>query len=187
MAFDFTRSLLAGVLGKIEFDPLVICVEARLLEDIHRWRFTFAREIAHLTLHYPLLAPYYESRLETTALFGVTSPLTGKMTKRLEQQANMMAGQMLLPIGQFGEFTLRYFKANGIHYGYMFVDQQSCNQMALLTLLTEIEQRFCVSKEVATIRLRELKLLKEVNCLRIGDHLCLPVFGHFLTCADMGG
>lgn len=171
VAFEFTRSLGAGLLGKIEFDPLVIYVEAELLADIHRWRFTLAHEIAHLALHYPLLAPYYNGRQETIALFGLTSPLTGKMTQRLERQANMMAAQMLLPIGQFGEFILRYFKVNGIHRGYMFVDQQSCNQVALFNLLTAIEKRFCVSKEVAKIRLRELKLLKEVNCLGIGDHL----------------
>lgn len=171
VAFDFTRSLGTGVLGKIEFDPLVICVEAGLRADLHRWRFTLAHEIAHLILHHPLLVPYYDGRQETTTLFGVTSPLTGEMTQRLERQANMMAGQMLLPIGRFGEFILRYFKVNGIHRGYMYVDQQSCNRLALLALLTEIEKRFCVSKEVARIRLRELKLLEEVGRPGIGDHL----------------
>ena len=167
VAFDFNESIGENnnnlILGKISYHPLIIYVNKALLKDPHRFRYTLLHEVGHLVLHCHLLLPYFDYRVETDALFGKDYTFSNDTTKRLEIQANIFASQTLLPTGLFGDFVSKLFKKENIHKGHIFLDDQPCNQVRVHGILSEIEKTFDVSKEVAKLRLKKLRLLKDAT------------------------
>jgi Zn-dependent peptidase ImmA (M78 family) len=175
IAFDFDHPLGAAgnmtILGKLTYDPFAIQVNVQLKPDIHRWRFTLVHEIAHVILHYHLLAPFQYALQDTAGHFNFNVAGSDFTIKRMELQANLMAAQILLPTNIFLHRVAHYFKEQRIHTGFLFVDHQPQNQQLLLVLLEKVSQEFQVSMEVARLRLKRLRLLKDKYNQTIGSVL----------------
>lgn len=150
------------VLGKIVYQPLMIFVDKGLTSEVfpHRFRFTLCHEIGHLVLHSSLLNKYFDSTVDVEHGFLQETNPTIKTLHRLEIQANMFAAQVLLPTKPFKDMVFQYFAENRIFKGHLFLDWQRPNKLLVFTLLDKISQLFEVSREVAKIRLKGLKLLK---------------------------
>jgi Zn-dependent peptidase ImmA (M78 family) len=175
VAFDFDHPLGAVgnmvVLGRLHAEPLTIQINSELKPDIHRWRFTLVHEMAHLILHYSLLRFYHYTLQDTNDHFNINVMQTSSVIKRMELQANMMAGQILLPKNIFLYQVAQYFKEQRINTGFLYIDYQPQNQRLLFQLLEQLSSTFQVSMEVAKLRLRKLHLLKGKYDQSIGSIL----------------
>jgi Zn-dependent peptidase ImmA (M78 family) len=161
LAFDFDTSLPNNLLGKIQFNPLMITVTKSLKADLHRWRFTLAHEIGHLVLHRKYLDNRIDDKTDTEYSLSLKYNITDRTSKRLEIQANIFASHLLLPIETLSKTVLKYFTEERIHKGRLYLDNQPVNQRLVFTLLSQISTRYEVSMEVAKIRLIELGLLED--------------------------
>jgi Zn-dependent peptidase ImmA (M78 family) len=159
VSFYFDDTLPQNVLGKIEFDPLSIYVSKELKIDKPRWRFTLAHEIGHLILHSKLLQYKLSEKSDTEDTLSFKYFVSEMTSRRLEYQANLFAGTLLLPISSLIPLVNRYFTEERIHKGRLYWDNQPINQQLALNLLTRISTACEVSIEVARIRLITLDLL----------------------------
>ncbi|WPV00886.1 ImmA/IrrE family metallo-endopeptidase [Mucilaginibacter sp. cycad4] len=156
-------------LGSIDFESEVIRVNPRLRDDPHRWRFTFAHEVGHMILHRKLLEGAVKEKNDDEATLEVLNPNYMDNERRIEIQANLFASTLLLPRPKLENLVNRFFKENGIHKGYLFVDSQPVNQVQALNLLKLISETFDVSLAVGRIRLIKLKLAVYKNDGHIGN------------------
>jgi Zn-dependent peptidase ImmA (M78 family) len=154
------QDLPSNVHGKIVFEPLNIFISPSLTSDEHRLRFTFAHEVGHLILHKRLLEGIIE-RVDTDITLSFASSLSNETSRRIEYQANLFAGHLLLPKDFFLGYVFNLFKKYRINKGYLYVDHQLINQRQAHQILLEISHRFNVSVEVAKIRLIQQDLLKD--------------------------
>lgn len=163
--FDLDNTIgVAGnmsILGKLNYEPLSIQVNRELKPDIHRWRFTLVHEIAHLIIHYPILNSFRYSLQDTANNFNLGAIHSNDTVKRIELQANLMAGQILLPKNILLHQVAQYFKEENIHTGFLYVDHQPQNQQLLFKLLEKLSALFQVSMEVVKLRLKRLHLLQD--------------------------
>jgi Zn-dependent peptidase ImmA (M78 family) len=159
--FNFKELLKDGILGKICFNPLRIYVTQALRDDIHRWRFTLAHEIGHLILHRELLCQYIDEYIDSGDTLSLSQSDKIAYNKRLEIQANIFAGSLLIPKKPLLGYVNEYFKKENIHRGRLFLDDQIVNQKLVFVFLSELSIHFNVSKEVAKYRLIGLGLLKD--------------------------
>jgi Zn-dependent peptidase ImmA (M78 family) len=142
-----------------------------LKTDRPRWRFTLAHEIGHLILHSKLLKDKISEKSDTEATLSFKSFAAEMTSKRLEYQANLFAGTLLLPISTFGSLVQEYFLEERIHKEHLYWDNQPINQQLALTLLARISTTYEVSIEVAKIRLIALGLLIDDRYKSIRDIL----------------
>ncbi|SPE76251.1 hypothetical protein FLACOL_00229 [Flavobacterium columnare] len=150
---------ISPIIGKIEFDPLIITINSTLEE--HRFRFTLCHEIGHLILHKNL----FKGKIyrEDDFTFSIGENITDENTRRVEIQANMFAGQILMPNKSFTLEAIKFFIRNKISKNYIYLDQQKVNQNLAFDLMSELSLKFNVSKEAVKLRLIELNLLKDVT------------------------
>lgn len=159
VTFEFNNDLEENILGKIEFNPLKIKITKKLRSDSARWRFTLAHEIGHLILHSKLLKDKISEKTDTEVSLSYKFAVSEMTNKRLEIQANLFAGNLLLPLGPLVSVVEEYFIEERIHRGHLYWDHQPVNQKLVLGLLTKISLQFGVSFEVGRIRLITLGLL----------------------------
>ncbi len=89
----------------------------------------------------------------------------------MEFQANKFASFVLMPTAVFEQVVHKYFKRESIGKGYTFMDHQIPNIKLALTLFSELENIFGVSKEAAKVKLRQMGLLKGGSDGSVNDHL----------------
>lgn len=171
VTFEFENNLKDEILGKIEFDPLKISVTKNLRKDLPRWRFTLAHEIGHLILHSKLFKDKISEKTDTDFSLSFKYSVSEMTSRRLEYQANLFAGHLLLPINTLQQVVQKYFSEQRIHKGYLYWDNQPVNQQLVYGLLTEIGLLFGVSIEVGRIRLITLGLLIDDRYKRLRDIL----------------
>lgn len=157
--FRFETALADGILGRIQFNPLIIEVAKDLRKDIHRWRFTLAHEIGHLILHSKYFTDKISEKTDTESTISFQYIGLEMTSRRLEYQANLFASNLLLPISTLDPLVKKYFKEERIHKDHLYWDNQPVNQQLVLSLLTRMSSTYGVSLEVARIRLIELGLL----------------------------
>lgn len=161
--FDIQLNQDLGILGKINFNPITICISNHLLTDINRWRFTLAHEVGHYLLHQELMTNYLDEYLDNENSIIIDQALTDTKNNRLEFQANYFASRLLIPHLYLRDIVFEYFRKERINKGYLYLDTQPCNVALTYNLLGEIQYYFGVSKEVAKYRLIKDKFLVE-NC-----------------------
>lgn len=171
VAFKFDEELQEDILGKIEFDPLLIQVTRSLKSDLPRWRFTLAHEIGHLILHSKLLTEKISEKADTAFSLSYKYNVSEMTSKRLEYQANLFASNLLLPIGTLSHVVVKYFKEERLNKGRLYWDHQPVNQQLAFALLTRISSMYGVSIEVARIRLITLGLLVDDRYKSLRDIL----------------
>lgn len=166
--FEFDERLDIDTLGKINLKSGKININPDLKDDIYRWRFTLAHEIGHLFLHQKLLSEYILENIDKEDHLSLSS-ISTDFNKRLEVQANIFAANLLLPYRSLINDVGQYFVDNDIRKGYLYWDDQSCNQYLVFTLLNRLHLKYKISKEVAKIRLKQLNILKDQNNLSISS------------------
>ena len=159
ITFKVDGKLPDGIFGKIEFDPLTISVSNDLIIGSDQWRFTLAHEIGHFCLHHELLNPGMRENLETQLTISLARSITNESHKRLERQANIFAGNLLMPWVDVYPIVAQYFLDERIHKTYLYMDTQPCNLELVYRLLHKLSARFGVSTEVAKVRLMQCGLI----------------------------
>jgi len=96
----------------ISSDFSQICIDKRCYErEENRCRFTYAHEIAHLILHREFYQSVMIQDVQSYLIFQNT--LTHQEIKRLEIQAHLFAGFILLPNTQFLQTISKLTKSFG--------------------------------------------------------------------------
>ena len=151
-----------GLLGRITFSPP--CIDVFRQPEYHeaRDRFTLAHELAHYLLgHEKFVNQEWCDRAEVSLNMLQRSMETD--IDRLEWQANYFASCLLMPRDSFlvryaivwSKLDLRKIAGRPA----IFIDHQPCNIATLRTVLAALVKTFCVSRQAAEVRLRELNLL----------------------------
>jgi len=152
-----------NILGKIEFDPLVITIYQDQSQNEGRQRFTLAHELAH---HFLKHGEYLNSEVCEEGDFDLSesSALQGSDITRLEFQANYFAASLLMPRSNFIEDFRQLAKSLNIidrGYGALYLDHQSDNLRNFQLITAQLMQNYGVSREAAKIRLESLGLLND--------------------------
>lgn len=158
-------------IGKIQYNPLTIYVNPSVGRDSARWRFTVAHEIGHLVLHSFILRDYFASNSDNDDLQIISPGISNEVIKRMEIQANKFAALLLMPTSYFNKAVNNYFRRESINKGFIYLDHQPQNVKLVMSLLSELETIFGVSKEAAKVKLKQLKLLKGGSDGSVSDHI----------------
>lgn len=152
-----------AVLGRIQFDPLVIDVFDQKDANLGRDRFTLAHELAHHLLgHGRYLVR--ESCDDSDLSIQRRALIDGSDVARMEYQANLLAASLLLPrahvIEDFSRF-LRDLNLVNKGFGYLYVDDQPCNMQNYEIVTGHLMRKYCVSRSAAKVRLEAMGLLRD--------------------------
>jgi Zn-dependent peptidase ImmA (M78 family) len=158
-------------IGRIQYNPLIIYVNPSLGRDTPRWRFTVSHEIGHLVLHSYILKDYFAATTDDKDLKIISPGISADVIKRMEIQANRFAALLLMPTIYFKKAVENYFKRESINKGFIYMDHQIQNIKLVMALLSELENIFCVSKEAAKVKLKQMGLLKGGSEGSIMDHI----------------
>ena len=135
------------ILGSINFDSGEI--EVGKHDNRKCERFTVAHEIGHFCLNH---GEYLRSETIVERDLFVTEDAEDTFNyERLEYQANIFGSLLLLPGFQFAqEVKLHRQRLNYIDkgFGYIFVDDQSCNLTPYIQLLSSLSDHFGASNQV---------------------------------------
>lgn len=148
------------ILGTANFTERMI--EVNLHGNKHRERFTIAHEIGHFCLCHDRYL-HSESVIEHDLFVDAKSDGTLNY-ERLENQANIFASELLLPVEDFRisvEALRSYIGFVDKGFGYIFVDDQPCNYKPYNDMMFALSDHFDVSKQAIEIRLKRLGLLKD--------------------------
>jgi hypothetical protein len=167
--FDEDLGVDAGgrpILGKIGVDPRAVHATSALAPDSPRWRFTVAHELAHLVLHRHLdIGSVLGGHFETEDGQGVEIiERNPGVLGRLEWQANTFASCMLMNRDRIAEMVLEHIRSQGVNnigHGAIFLDDQPCNAIPFRQFIARLTLAFNVSREAATYRLAQLRLLND--------------------------
>ena len=78
----------------------------------------------------------------------------------MEIQANIFASYLLMPEHLFMRAVLDLFKEHSMTKGFLFVDNQPCNQRDFRLIVGKLSSMFGVSKKAAEIRMLNENLIK---------------------------
>ncbi|MGB0697554.1 MAG: ImmA/IrrE family metallo-endopeptidase [Rhodospirillaceae bacterium] len=149
-----------NLLGSANFDQSEITIYKNYSD--HQERFTLAHEIGHFFLQHQR---YLKSECAVEDDFFVRrEPKIFQAIQRLEFQANVFAGHLLLPSTVFFNKTNTFrdeldIKDRG--HGYIYVDDQNCNLIPYNELLSKLSNYFQASKQSIRIKLLEKGWLVE--------------------------
>lgn len=152
-----------GVLGKIEFDPLVINIYIDEAQNNGRERFTLAHELAH---HFLRHGEYLKAEVCDERDFDLKEnpTLEGSDITRLEFQANYFASSLLMPRSNFIADFKQLAKDLSLvdrGFGALYLDHQPGNVRSFQIVTGHLMQAYGVSREAVKIRLESLGLLND--------------------------
>lgn len=151
------------ILGKIAFEPTIITISKKANENKHREKFTIAHEIGHHILNH-LQFMNEEYYAENDYENNTSDAIKIEDIRRLEWQANYFASNLLLPKENMAYEFFKILEEEGIKdkgYGALFVDQQECNINHYYKVTNKLKQKFEVSRKAISLRLKDMKLLKD--------------------------
>jgi hypothetical protein len=154
------------ILGRLCAPARRVCVDRGLTRDEKRWRFTLCHELGHLVLHRALNLPrVFAAHSETAAGQQLaTRAVDPGLLGRLEWQANTFASCALMPREHVYDSAVELLtrrSVNNFGHGLIYVDNQRCNLKTFYSITDAICREFNVSRQVATYRLAQLRLLND--------------------------
>lgn len=162
------------LLASLKFDPFELVLYPHQGLPLSSRRFTLAHEIGHVALGH---GDYLESETRREPDATLLPQIDHVDVARMEVQANMLAGALLLPkqpvISSARLLASRLGLLNK-GYGMVYLDEQPANVRAWGILAGELAEEFDVSETVLRIRLREVGVLVE------GGHLGPVPLGELL-------
>ena len=153
------------ILGRIQFDPLVIEVYAYDAPNAGRDRFTLAHELAHHLLNHGKYL-VRESCDDADFVLQRRGVVDGSDVARMEFQANFLAASLLMPRAHMIEDFCRSVRSLDIvdkGYGPLYVDDQPCNLLNYEIVTGQLMKRYGVSRTAAKIRLESMGLLRDAR------------------------
>lgn len=145
----------SGIMGTMNFNKN----EIKIYQQEYRYRNVFT--LAHELSHYYLRHGYFlEKEYVSQNHFDVN--IQSKELKILEYQANMLAGYLLMPTDKFIADVLCLldkFNIKNRGFGYLYLDEQSCNISNFMAVTQELQSVYDVSIESLKIRLQRLGIL----------------------------
>jgi Zn-dependent peptidase ImmA (M78 family) len=150
------------ILGRIRFSPPVISIYQSPEISRERERFTLAHELGHLLLGH---SKYLRAEYCEVDDFKIDETNTYGDLRSLEWQANYFAACLLLPKHPLVKAFCNFALEHGIKYrgwGFLFVDQQPCNQHNYYITTNHLKWMFEVSRAAITLRLQEVGILKDM-------------------------
>jgi hypothetical protein len=157
-ALDVYAELRDGILGVTDFRPPekpTVRIARELFLDtrrLHRLRFTFAHEYAHVWIHAPLYAGPGFARREDHECKDVEIEPVAPSVDWMEWQAGYAAGALLMPLSRIGLVT-RACLGPGADFP---LPRDSAKATDLAQRLSEA---FAVSRDAAGVRLAQLGYL----------------------------
>lgn len=156
---------LNSILGRVQFEPLVIDVYAQKDANPGRDRFTLAHELAHYLLgHGRYLVR--ESCEDSDFSIQRRVLVDGSDIARMEFQANFLAASLLLPrvhvIEDFSR-SLRSLALVNKGFGHLYVDDQPCNIQNYEIVTGHLMLKYGVSRTAAKVRLEAMGLLRDAR------------------------
>jgi Zn-dependent peptidase ImmA (M78 family) len=153
------------VLGRVQFDPLVIDVYAQDNVNPGRDRFTLAHELAHHLLgHGRYLVR--ESCDDSDFALQRRALVDGSDVARMEFQANFLAASLLMPRAHFIEDFSRVVRSLDLvdkGFGHLYVDDQLCNLQNYEIVTGHLMRKYGVSRTAAKVRLEAIGLLRDAR------------------------
>jgi len=153
------------ILGKVNFPRKKLLLDASLANDRQiQFRFTAAHEIGHWVLHRYRPLKLNEQKLveEFADDEGSLCRLDSKTPREwVEQQANVFAAALVLPITTFQKELVSAQKQIGIikNLGIVFLNSAPSSNHDLAHILAILSNHYGVSKESVKVRLRTQQLL----------------------------
>ena len=135
-------------------------------EDEHKFNFTLAHELGHLSLHRHLIfdrnGEPARAPVETVKeIFNERGNLNTE-EEWVEWQANAYATSLLMPASMIKKAVVKQQQELGIrNRGKIFIDNQACNQKDYFDILSRLSDFFKVSRTAVDYRLRKLELIDD--------------------------
>jgi Zn-dependent peptidase ImmA (M78 family) len=152
------------VLGKCLPDAMRIYIDRSLSDQLERFNFTLAHELAHLTLHRGLslkkpLEQDTDERIERDLVTG--RKLLRTPNDRIEWQANALAAAILMPRATVRHSVLIRQKEIGVNNnaGFVFVENIPYSIRDLEDMKSWLSLVYHVSRTVAEYRMDNLGIL----------------------------
>ena len=137
------------ILGEIDFETQTLFISDKLEYGHPRWRFTIAHELGHIILHskqvlssnIKAIEDYFDDEIVENI------NISDKTIARMETQANLFASHLLIPQHYFELAYKELFDETGArNYPYLTIDNQPCNISLSNYILTNLSNKFNVSK-----------------------------------------
>lgn len=172
LGFSLDNSRLLGACNPVK---RVILIDAAVRQDEHKFNFTLAHEIGHLSLHREIKIIYEENDVNTNIETIYENPFSRKSLKTdfdwIEWQANSYASALLMPDDIFASKLAKVQNLMGSRVGKIYVDNQPCNQKTFYDIITSLSNFFHVSKSAVEYRLYGLKLVNDQRKNSLSDYL----------------
>ncbi|SFN94842.1 ImmA/IrrE family metallo-endopeptidase [Xenorhabdus japonica] len=159
------------ILGIMDVKSNTIKITNKLEKNSHRWRFTLAHEIGHYILHSNFIAEKYDlySEVESNFFWNENDiNIKNSVKNRLEWQANMFANCILMPrheVFNVIKELVKKLQISNFNNGIIYLDNQSCNIHNYNCVIEKLKRTFNVSAAIATIRLKQLRILNDVRII----------------------
>lgn len=150
------------ILGSANFDRNLILINNH--KDKNRENFTIGHEIGHFCMRHNSYL-HSENLIEKDLLINDEKDHTFNL-ERLESQANAFSSSLLLPDESFKNKVAEYRCILDIRdrgHGYIFVDDQPCNDRPYHQLLSHLSTYFEVSKQAIEIKLKKLGMVTDIR------------------------
>lgn len=151
------------VLGRLQFDPLVISISSELDDDPCQRRFTIAYEVGHLVLHSQTVGRFLQEMPDFEKSFYGNEDLPIELNANMETQANMFAYRLLMPRAEILDDVRRYFVKHNIRGQYIYLDHQPVNIREAHRLVLELQSKYLAPSNAIRNRLYKLGLMKRVS------------------------
>ncbi len=153
-----------GVLGTLSIKNKTISISKEIEGNPHRSKFTLAHELGHLVLHEAELKGQLSDIIDDKNITDTYHPIiSDTMIERMEYQANAFASYLLLPPRRFLFVYACLCKKERNRRLKLTWDNQLCNNILVNHYLSELSQKFNVSKLLIKIRLEKEGLLQINN------------------------
>lgn len=172
--FDFESDLGCDprkntILGTMDIKRNLIKISNKLEYNSHSWRFALGHEIGHYILHSGYILNLYNgqySEIESNLSWNKDELNKNNVFNRLEWQANTFANCLLMPKNKLSPLVMQLAKDLGItnfSNGVIYLDDQQCNVYNYKLIISKLKKEFNVSASIATIRLKQLRILNDVR------------------------
>lgn len=180
--FDFDSSMGftengERILGATNLKKHIVLVDVSLKDDEHRFNFTLAHELGHLSLHRKIRVAG-DNALQVPATRSIQEKPTRQTNSfsdlaKLEWQANIFATALLMPAKTVrGAVGVQQQLMGKLRRETIYIDNQNCTQVDYQILLGRLSDFFRVSSEAVEHRVIELGLIRGGHDVRsIGDLL----------------
>jgi len=155
------------VLGRFDFSPARILIDASLTEDSPRFRWTLCHEIGHYALHRTIdlrRISRRDSLVDTRIELFRTRTAGWSDAHWIEWQANKFAAALLLPKPILNRALLTIQNDLAIpRCGQIYVDDQPQNLRDFRTIMAYLASRLGALKSMILYRLSDLGLLTDAR------------------------